>query len=84
MYFKLFKYRHLYKLLLFKQIKLSHHDGRPVQDKTNPVKVRHGFSYNTDEFTETKYKLNSNGMIELVYYPPAHNVTTLGIEVNDI
>lgn len=61
-------------------IKLSHHDGTPVQDKTNPVRVRHGFSYNNEDYTETQHKLSPTGLIELVYYPPAINVTTLGIE----
>uniref|UniRef100_A0A1B6EFY6 TEP1-F n=1 Tax=Clastoptera arizonana TaxID=38151 RepID=A0A1B6EFY6_9HEMI len=63
-------------------IKVSHHDGTPVQDKTNPVTVRQGFSYNSEEYTATQYKLNADGMIELVYYPPRHNVTTLGIEAD--
>lgn len=61
-------------------IRLSHHDGTPVQDKTNPVKVRHGFSYNSEEYVETQHKLSPMGLVELVYYPPSANVTTLGIE----
>jgi hypothetical protein len=53
-----------------------------VIDKTNPVKVRFGYSYNSEEYTESHHKLSPNGLIELNYYPPATNVTTLGIEVN--
>ncbi|XP_075211329.1 CD109 antigen-like isoform X2 [Lycorma delicatula] len=63
-------------------IKLAHHDGTPVTDKTNPVRVRYGYSYNSDEYTESSHFLSQNGLVELTYYPPANNVTTLGIEAD--
>ncbi|XP_046675493.1 CD109 antigen-like isoform X2 [Homalodisca vitripennis] len=61
-------------------IKLSHHDGTPVTDRTNPVKVRWGYSYDQDNYNETEYKLSSNGLVELIFHPPLTNATTLGIE----
>ncbi|XP_050425560.1 CD109 antigen-like isoform X2 [Adelges cooleyi] len=60
-------------------IRLSHHDGTPVYDDRNPIKVRHGLSYNSAEYAEESYYLQRNGMITLNYYPPI-NATTLGIE----
>nr|XP_018897644.1 PREDICTED: CD109 antigen-like isoform X2 [Bemisia tabaci] len=63
-------------------IKVAHHDGSPVNDDNNMVKVRHGFSYNTDEYTESKHKLDRNGVVELTFYPPAQNVSSLGIEAD--
>nr|XP_014289274.1 CD109 antigen-like isoform X3 [Halyomorpha halys] len=59
-------------------IKLAHHDGVPVIDKTNPVKVFSGFDYNSDNYTESQHYLSSNGIIELTFYPPT-NVTVLGL-----
>ncbi|XP_054284946.1 CD109 antigen-like isoform X2 [Macrosteles quadrilineatus] len=86
-------HKHKYKLELIKTsayfkpglkytafIKLTHHDGSPVQDRTNPVKVRWGFSYDQDSYNETEYMLNNSGLIELIFYPPVNNVTNLGIE----
>ncbi|XP_039279526.1 CD109 antigen isoform X2 [Nilaparvata lugens] len=86
-------HKHKYKMELIKTseyfkpglkyvalMKVSTHDGIPVTDRTNPVKVAQGYSYNSDEFNKTNHMLDSNGLIELVYYPPLHNVTTLGIE----
>lgn len=52
-----------------------------MQDRTNPVKVRWGYSYDQDNYNETEHKLSNNGLVELSFYPPVTNVTTLGIEV---
>lgn len=52
-----------------------------MQDRTNPVKVRWGYSYDQDNYNETEHKLSNNGLVELSFYPPVSNVTTLGIEV---
>lgn len=52
-----------------------------MQDRTNPVKVRWGYSYDQDNYNETEHKLSNNGLVELTFYPPVSNVTTLGIEV---
>lgn len=63
------------------QIKVSHHDGTPLYDDRNPVKVRHGLTYNNAEYEENKHMLQRNGLIPLVYYPPI-NATSLGIEAS--
>ncbi|XP_050529257.1 CD109 antigen-like isoform X2 [Daktulosphaira vitifoliae] len=60
-------------------IKLSHHDGTPVYDDRNPVKVRHGLTYNTAEYVEESHYLQRNGLITLNFYPTV-NATSLGIE----
>ncbi|XP_017300547.2 CD109 antigen [Diaphorina citri] len=87
-------HKHKYKMDLIKSseyfkpglkytayMKLTHHDGTPVTDNNNMVQVRHGFSYDESKYEANQYKLDRNGMIKLVYYPPANeNVTTLGIE----
>ncbi|KAI5743739.1 hypothetical protein M8J77_021636 [Diaphorina citri] len=87
-------HKHKYKMDLIKSseyfkpglkytayMKLAHHDGTPVTDNNNMVQVRHGFSYDESKYEANQYKLDRNGMIKLVYYPPANeNVTTLGIE----
>lgn len=65
------------------QIKLSHHDGTPVYDDRNPVKVRHGLAYNSAEYEENKYMLPRNGMIPLVFYPPM-NATSMSVEVSSV
>nr|CAD7424615.1 unnamed protein product [Timema monikensis] len=62
-------------------VKLSYYDGAPVRDDKNFVTVRYGYSYDHDNFLEQKHKLDKDGMVELVFYPPAdNNQTTLGIE----
>lgn len=53
-----------------------------MQDRTNPVKVRWGYSYDQDNYNETEHKLSTNGLVELTFLPPVTNVTTLGIEVS--
>jgi CD109 antigen len=60
-------------------IKMSHHDGTPVYDDRNPVKVWHGFSYETEKLDETKLMLPRNGLIPLVYYPQI-NASVIVIE----
>lgn len=65
------------------QIKLVYHDGRPVTDEKNYVRVKQFYSYSEDDFTESKHKLSSTGTIELQYQPPIENVTVLRIEVSD-
>uniref|UniRef100_A0A8D8UYD5 TEP1-F n=1 Tax=Cacopsylla melanoneura TaxID=428564 RepID=A0A8D8UYD5_9HEMI len=62
-------------------LKLAHHDGTPVTDNNNMVTVKHGYTYDVEAYESTQHKLDRNGMIKLVYYPPAsENVTTLGIQ----
>ncbi|GFG28314.1 hypothetical protein Cfor_11328, partial [Coptotermes formosanus] len=61
-------------------IKLTYHDGTPVQDANNPVTVRYGYSYDPNLYTEEKHKLSKHGMVTLDFYPPLENQTVLGIE----
>ncbi|XP_026469847.1 LOW QUALITY PROTEIN: CD109 antigen-like [Ctenocephalides felis] len=64
-------------------IKISHHDGSPVQDNTNKVIIRHGYTYDSEKYNESSYMLDQNGMIELNFYPPKDEnmtISTLGIE----
>ncbi|XP_018336565.1 CD109 antigen-like isoform X2 [Agrilus planipennis] len=63
-------------------IKISNQDGTPVQDKTNPVKVKYGFSRVGEVYTEKEYTLDSKGLvkIELDTPPKASNKTALRIE----
>lgn len=63
------------------QIKMSHHDGTPVYDDRNPVKVRYGNAHSTEEYEETKHMLQRNGLIPLVYYPSI-NATSIGLEAS--
>ncbi|VVC42395.1 Alpha-2-macroglobulin, thiol-ester bond-forming,Alpha-macroglobulin, receptor-binding,Alpha-2- [Cinara cedri] len=64
-------------------IKLSHHDGTPVHDDRNPVKVRHAFvdmNAKEDQYEEHKFTLQRNGLIPLVFYPPIENASSINIE----
>ena len=64
-------------------MKLAYHDGSPVQDSTNRVTVRYGFTYDQSLYVEEKYKLSKDGLVELNFYPPNDsNQTVLGIEVS--
>jgi len=60
---------------------MSHHDGTPVYDDRNPVKVWHGFSHETEKLDENKLMLPRNGLIPLVYYPQI-NASVIVIEVS--
>lgn len=62
-------------------MKLLYHDGSPVTDEVNFVKVKRYYSYDEENFKETKHKLSESGTIELQYLPP-HNVSVLRIEVS--
>ncbi|KAK7574336.1 hypothetical protein V9T40_011527 [Parthenolecanium corni] len=85
-------HRHRYRMELVKtreyfkpglkytaQIKLLYHDGSPVTDEVNMVKVRQYYSYDEENFKESKHKLSESGIIELQYFPP-HNASVLRIE----
>ncbi|XP_015369821.1 PREDICTED: CD109 antigen-like isoform X2 [Diuraphis noxia] len=60
-------------------IKISNHDGTPVYDDRNPVKVWHGFSHETENLDENKLMLPRNGLIPLIYYPQI-NASVIVIE----
>ncbi|BES88504.1 thioester-containing protein [Nesidiocoris tenuis] len=59
-------------------LRLVHHDGVPVIDRTNKIKVRYGYTYDENDFVEEQYPVSDNGLTQLDFYPPA-NATTLGI-----
>lgn len=46
------------------------------------MKVKRFYSYSDEDFAESRHKLSDLGMIELQYFPPAHNVSVLRIEVS--
>lgn len=60
---------------------MVYHDGSPVTDERNFVRVKRFYSYDDEEFTESKHKLSAEGIVELTYDPPLENVTVLRIEV---
>ncbi|XP_076755633.1 thioester-containing protein 1 allele R1 isoform X2 [Xylocopa sonorina] len=67
-------------------IKLTYHDGTPVQDNKNPVTIK--YSYTTDDqpvYTNITGMLDEHGMVKLDFYPPKSNGNTsysLNIEAN--
>ncbi|KAF4518646.1 hypothetical protein B566_EDAN005973 [Ephemera danica] len=87
-------HKHQYKLELVKTseyfkpglkytafIKLSRHDGTPVSDSKNPVKVRWGYGYDHDSYTNESHILSADGTVQLTFYPPREsNFSTLGLE----
>lgn len=64
------------------QVKLTYHDGTPVQDMNNPVTVRYGYTFDHNAYTEEKHKLSKDGMVTLNFYPPLENQTILWMEVS--
>ncbi|CAG0914373.1 unnamed protein product [Notodromas monacha] len=89
---KLFKYP--YKLELIKMadafkpglkysafLKVANQDDTPIQDAVGKVIVRHGFSYNQDDFESNEHWIPANGLIPLSFSPPAtDDVHVLSIE----
>ncbi|XP_023714120.1 CD109 antigen isoform X3 [Cryptotermes secundus] len=61
-------------------VKLTYHDGTPVQDMNNPVTVRYGYTFDHNAYTEEKHKLSKDGMVTLNFYPPLENQTVLWME----
>lgn len=82
-YIKIYCSYFITDVLCVLQVKLSYHDGTPVQDNRNPVKIRHGFAAEESDLEEKKYMLPRNGLILLVFYPPI-NTTSMSIEVCQI
>ncbi|XP_057327735.1 CD109 antigen-like isoform X1 [Microplitis mediator] len=64
-------------------IKLTYHDGSPVRDNNNPVKISYGYTYNQSAYTNITRMLDSNGMVQLDFYPPnnsSEDASPLNIE----
>jgi len=53
-----------------------------VIDDNNPITVKHGYTWETEKYQATKYKIPNNGLLELDYFVNDPNATTLGIEVS--
>ncbi|KAF5295443.1 hypothetical protein FQA39_LY13104 [Lamprigera yunnana] len=81
---ELIKTAHYYKpgLKYTAYIKVSKHDGTPLLNDKDTVKVRHGYSHIDEEYEENQYQLNRNGVIKLELYTPKNftNETALRIE----
>lgn len=65
------------KLIL--KLKLTKHDGSPVQDSKTPVTI--SSTYDNVEYTNYTKFLDQNGMAELEFYPPIDAKDSLKIEV---
>ncbi|KAL0108702.1 hypothetical protein PUN28_014092 [Cardiocondyla obscurior] len=51
-------------------LKLTYHDGSPVQDTKNDVLISYGYTYNQSAYTNITRKLDEHGMVQLDFYPP--------------
>lgn len=66
------------------QLKLTNHDGSPVQDTKNDVLIAYGYTYDRSGYFNITRMLDQNGMIQLDLYPPKQKDNTtfpLNIEV---
>jgi CD109 antigen len=67
------------------QLKVALQDDTPVQDAVGKVTVRHGFTYNEDDFNSTEHWIPTNGLIPLTFFPPpVDDVHVLNIEVSSV
>ena len=91
--YTMFKYTHKLQLVktadAFKPgmqykayLKVAFQDDTPVQDDLNEVAVKWGFNYNPSNYNTTNYKIPEDGIIELIFHPPANLApgSVLGIE----
>ncbi|GAB1860997.1 CD109 antigen [Camponotus japonicus] len=51
-------------------LKLTNHDGSPVQDTKNDVLIAYGYTYDRSDYFNITKMLDQNGMIQLDLYPP--------------
>ncbi|TGZ53482.1 Uncharacterized protein DBV15_09937, partial [Temnothorax longispinosus] len=51
-------------------LKLTYHDGSPVQDTKNDVLIAYGYTYNQSAYSNITRKLDEHGMVQLDFYPP--------------
>lgn len=49
------------------QVKIAYHDGSPVVDTVNKVKISRSTNWNGANSTSEEYTLDSNGMIYVKY-----------------
>ncbi|KMQ97464.1 cd109 antigen [Lasius niger] len=67
-------------------LKLTNHDGSPVQDTKNDVLIAYGYTYDRSAYLNVTRMLDQNGMVQLDLYPPKANDNIsfpLNIEVNN-
>ncbi|XP_078044260.1 thioester-containing protein 1 allele R1 isoform X2 [Augochlora pura] len=87
-------HRHKYKMELIKTseyykpglkytlfVKLTYHDGAPVQDNKNPVTIMYGYTYNQSAYTVINKMLDKNGMVKLDFYP-TKNSDNISVPLN--
>ncbi|XP_072743357.1 thioester-containing protein 1 allele R1 isoform X2 [Anoplolepis gracilipes] len=51
-------------------LKLTNHDGSPVQDTKNDVLIAYGYTYDRAKYFNITKMLDKNGMVQLDLYPP--------------
>ncbi|XP_029178171.1 CD109 antigen-like isoform X4 [Nylanderia fulva] len=54
-------------------LKLTNHDGSPVQDTKNDVLIAYGYTYDRSAYSNITRMLDQNGMVQLDLYPPKTN-----------
>lgn len=82
--FKLKRTFFLFVRTIILQLKLTNHDGSPVQDTKNDVLIAYGYTYDRSKYLNITRMLDQNGMIHLDLYPPKasdNNSFPLNIEV---
>lgn len=60
-------------------IKVNYHDGTPLQDKSNPVKVFVSYTFDENDATSTDYYLDEHGMAQVKIIVPT-NTSHLNIK----
>ncbi|CAG7831092.1 unnamed protein product, partial [Allacma fusca] len=63
-------------------IKIATQDDIPISDpRPEALRIKHGFSYNHEEYESTYYSVPSNGLVTLTFIPPNNETYfVLGIE----
>jgi CD109 antigen len=61
-------------------IRVNYHDGSPLQDKVNPVKILSSYTFNEENATSTDYFLDEHGMANVKVIVPV-NSSYLSIKV---
>jgi CD109 antigen len=60
-------------------LKVSKQDDTPIADDFNLLSVKWGYTYNTDDYEVTEYKIPQDGIVELQFKPPK-DAEVFGIE----
>lgn len=55
------------------QVKIAYHDGSPVVDTNNKVKISRSANWDQANSSSEDYTLDSNGMIYIKYSVPAND-----------